>query len=137
MIHKITYQTLCSIRPLKIQNEGDFLTIQLIIPEEFQLLYQIGAIGFVISIIITLFLLHHRSHSSTVAKMYAIGSVLTFQIGGFGIGAIYIFNATVYTWTSPVGVIGGYLLIILALIQYWLDRKKMAIDVGRSSEASF
>lgn len=84
-----------------------------------------GFVGFVIAIILTIFLFL-RKDASYVAKTYAIGSAATFHFGGFTYGYLWIVLCDCsISWSSPFGLIGGYALMIIAVIQYCFDRKKL------------
>jgi len=60
------------------------------------------------------------------------GAAATFFFGGFTATYAFIFPlcpCEVY-WTSPIGLIGGYALIVVAFIQHWFDRKRS--DTGKN-----
>ena len=108
-----------------------------IIPEEWRLAWIVGCIGFVISLLLTVYLYYERE-KSIVAFYYALGSVITFQVGGFNfiIGVAYIIGWGLVVRLSPLGLIGGYALIILALVQFMHDKKKSNVGTieGTSEE---
>ncbi len=89
-----------------------------------------GFVGFVIAVILTI-IIFLRKDASSVAKTYAIGSAATFHFGGFTYGYFWIVlcNCTI-SWTCPIGLIGGYALIVVAIIQYWFDRKKLSVSLN-------
>ena len=88
-----------------------------------------GFIGFVIAAILAI-ILFLRKDASSVAKTYAIGSVATFHFGGFTYGYFWILlcECTV-SWTHPFGLIGGYALIVVTLVQYWFDRRRLSTEI--------
>ncbi|PNX52265.1 MAG: hypothetical protein BV458_10435, partial [Thermoplasmata archaeon M9B2D] len=72
----------------------------------------------------------------SVAKTYAVGAVATFHFGGFTYGYfwIYLCHCTV-SWTCPIGLIGGYALMVVAIIQYWFDRRKLLLNLNGESSS--
>jgi hypothetical protein len=50
-------------------------------------------------------------------------------VGGFTVDYFWIVlcDCSAY-WSSPIGLVGGYALIVLAFIQYWFDKKKLAFE---------
>ena len=96
------------------------------VQQGFQIFYVIGFLGF-IAALVTMVLLLAFEDSSIASKIYSIGAVVAFQVGGFGINFIPTTDIpTFLAWTSPIGLIGGWALILLAYGQYWFDRKKHA-----------
>ncbi|MGY5859260.1 MAG: hypothetical protein RTU63_07815 [Candidatus Thorarchaeota archaeon] len=102
------------------------------IPEEFRLLYLVGAIGFVLALVLTI-LLYPRKDTSSTAKALAAGSALAFHVGGFNflIATIFVTSNGYMIRISPIGFVGAYLLIVLSLVQFWHDRKKASIDYSQ------
>lgn len=75
-----------------------------------------GPIGFIVSIIVTVDLLTKRRTSSTAWKL-AAAAIVAFALGGF-----YTFlDGVIFTWWNILGPVGGYILVILAIIQYRKD----------------
>ncbi|MFW9961492.1 MAG: hypothetical protein ACFFDV_10755 [Candidatus Thorarchaeota archaeon] len=96
------------------------------VPDSQLLMHATGFVGFVIAVFLTI-ILFLRKDASSVAKTYAIGSAATFHFGGFTYGYFWILlcECTV-SWTHPFGLIGGYALMVVALVQYWFDRRKLS-----------
>jgi hypothetical protein len=91
-----------------------------------ELVHFLGAVGWAIAILLIIFLFYRKPPLWT-ARIYAIGSWITFGVMRFPYGYFYIFLEELnINWDSPfalLGLIGGYGLMAASLIQYWLDRK--------------
>ncbi len=83
-----------------------------------QVLYFMEILGLIASIILTLFLLL-KYRTSEIAYKYSIAAVIAFAAGGNGIyfidGNVSLYGGTI------IFIIGGYLLILVALFQYVRD----------------
>ncbi|MFW9810317.1 MAG: hypothetical protein ACFFE6_13145 [Candidatus Thorarchaeota archaeon] len=87
-------------------------------------IYMYMAVGFLLAVI--LLLLFSRSKvASSATKTYVIGSILSFLVGSSGYYSIYFI--VIITWGNVLGLIGGYLCIILAIVQYFFDRRKHSV----------
>lgn len=76
----------------------------------------LGPIGLIASIIATVHLLTKRKTSSTAWKLAAAA------IGAFALGGFYTFlDGVIFTWWNILGPVGGYILVILAIVQYRKD----------------
>lgn len=76
-------------------------------------------VGLLMALLLTIFL-GSRPDSSAAAKTYGWGSFISFIVGGTFV--IYLGQ-----WPSVenyIGIIGGYVLMLLAAIQYYFDRLK-------------
>jgi len=87
----------------------------------------VGIPGLILSIISTFFLLWKKTVSNT-AWIYATLSIVAFTLAGF-MGVIYIGSSITVriTLATPFGLVGGYILIFLALNQYLHDKRRGTI----------
>ena len=94
-------------------------------------IHGIGAIGWLIVIILIIFLFY-KKNASWASRIYAIGSSLTFGVMRFPYQYFYIYLDEIdINWTSPfvlVGLVGGYGLILISILQYRADWKSNKID---------
>jgi hypothetical protein len=80
-----------------------------------------GILGTICSVCVILFLICKKT-PSPVSLTYAIGSFIAFAVGGVAISIPEM--ARRITWGNVIGVIGGYSLLLLSIIQYNFERKK-------------
>jgi hypothetical protein len=69
-------------------------------------------------------LMFFRRGTSVISEMYIVGAIITFYVGGFTVtfSPIFPMCPCEVTWTSPIGLIGGWLLILLSLVEYRSNR---------------
>ncbi|MFW9959821.1 MAG: hypothetical protein ACFFDV_02325 [Candidatus Thorarchaeota archaeon] len=83
-----------------------------------QVVYFMEILGLIASIVLTFFLLLKYRTSETAWK-YAIAAVIAFFFGG---NSIYFIDGNVSLYGGAfIFIIGGYLLILVALFQYVRD----------------
>jgi hypothetical protein len=83
-----------------------------------QLMGIANVIGLLIGLILLVFL-SRQDNVSSAAQTYAAGSLAAILLGGS-----VIIGETSIMWGNVIGLVGGYVLIVLALAQYWFDRQK-------------
>ncbi len=83
-----------------------------------EVMWVTGFIGLIISICLIIALLRSKV-ASISAQLYAIGAAIAFNVGG-----TYIFvTAFFFSFWNLVGLFGGYVFLVIALIQYNIDRR--------------
>jgi hypothetical protein len=101
-----------------------------------------GLIGQILSVMLLIALLRPRK-GSTRCVVYALGSAISFFIGGFDLTLVSIYQyppspaanillglsllssvTIALGWHNNLGVICGYLLFIISIIQYRRDQTK-------------
>ena len=84
----------------------------------------IGGLSLLFSIFCTGFLFAKRRISST-AWIYSLLSIISFAIAGnLAIAYATIVTIIIINWNTPLGLIGGYLLLILGFNQYFKENKE-------------
>ena len=92
--------------------------------EVYQGLTMVGTLGTICSVLAILFFIF-KKEPSAVPLTYAIGSLIAFLIGNSYFSADFILRITL---GNVIGVVGGYLLLLLSLIQCLLDKKHKTVD---------
>ncbi len=101
---------------MQLQNTWDFVQVILLS----------GILGLIAAVILTLFLLLKYRISGT-AWLYAVAAVIVFFFGGST--AVFIEGHVSIYLGNFVYIIGGYILILLALTQYIRDESKTHTSV--------
>ena len=114
-----------------------------------------GLIGQILSLLVLIALLRPLKGSMR-SIVYALGSAISFFIGSFYLAFVAIFQylaspaANIHLslplssititvgWHNILGVVCGYLLLIIAIVQYRKDHtKQLSVNPLESNESSF
>lgn len=89
------------------------------------ILNYIGYPGFTISIVGTIFLLMKFNVSNTAWIYTALANVAFFLAGIMRVTFAMGGTSVELSWATPLGLVGGYILILLAIDQYLQDKRKI------------
>jgi len=97
------------------------------------ILSYIGSTGLTISILGTIFLLYKFNVSNT-AWIYTVLAGIAFFLAGIMRVTLATFATLVeFSWATPLGLPGGFILILQAVYQYLHDRSKIKERVSTSN----
>ena len=90
-----------------------------------QILSFVGSTGLAISIIGTIILIVKFNVSNTAWIYTTLASVAFFLAGIFKVTFATFATFVELSWATPLGLVGGYILIILSIVQYLQDKRKI------------
>ncbi|MBN2228446.1 MAG: hypothetical protein JW779_02560 [Candidatus Thorarchaeota archaeon] len=102
------------------------------IGEIYLALTSIGLTSLVVSLICTVILLNKLGVSKTAWVYTALAAVAFLFAGNVAVAYATTVTIVVISWATPLGIIGGYLLIALGINQYLKDRK-IVVKLGENS----